>query len=426
MKSFVCGFRSAAKNSWSTGLRFRFVSVVLAASVGLLVHDATAQSVRDAVEAAWARSVPGRSADARAVESKAKLDAAERWFAESPAVGLAQRTDRFNQNVGSRESEIELALPIRTLGVRGADVSVATSERGATEAGVLAAKWRLAGEVREALWGHHLAAVEVALAKQRMNDADTLARDVERRVVAGESARIDANRANNERDAAMMAFSEAQVRARQAASAFTLLTGMVPANAAREPSAESMPATGRTSEISASHPLVAAQRAIAAVANARRQYAVSSNRDPLELTIGTVRERDGFGDAFKGSARIGIRIPLPTTSRNAPRIAEADAARIEADAALQLLIEQVEAEVNAAVVSLEQVTALVPVAERRAAAARDTAALLAKSYQLGEVDLPTRLRADAERFDAERVAERMKLERARAISRLNQAKGLLP
>lgn len=49
-----------------------------------------------------------------------------------------------------------------------------------------------------------------------------------------------------------------------------------------------------------------------------------------------------------------------------------------------------------------------------------------KSYRLGESDLPTRLRAETERFEAELAHARAQIETRRAISKLNQAHGLLP
>ena len=49
-----------------------------------------------------------------------------------------------------------------------------------------------------------------------------------------------------------------------------------------------------------------------------------------------------------------------------------------------------------------------------------------RKLRLGETDLPTRLRAEAERFESLRGVERAKLIHASAISQLNQSLGLLP
>jgi cobalt-zinc-cadmium efflux system outer membrane protein len=64
--------------------------------------------------------------------------------------------------------------------------------------------------------------------------------------------------------------------------------------------------------------------------------------------------------------------------------------------------------------------------ERRAQLARESRGFFDKSFRLGESDLPTRLRIEAEAADAERQAVRARIELAAAISAWRQALGLLP
>ena len=58
--------------------------------------------------------------------------------------------------------------------------------------------------------------------------------------------------------------------------------------------------------------------------------------------------------------------------------------------------------------------------------ARESRGFFDKSFRLGESDLPTRLRIEAEAADAERQAVRARIELAAAISAWRQALGLLP
>jgi len=62
----------------------------------------------------------------------------------------------------------------------------------------------------------------------------------------------------------------------------------------------------------------------------------------------------------------------------------------------------------------------------RARLSTEVQALVAKAYRLGESDLPTRLRADSEKFEADLSLARARVGLQRAVSQLNQALGLLP
>jgi outer membrane protein, heavy metal efflux system len=385
----------------------------------LLVSPSQAQSLKDAVEAAWARSPQGQSAAARSEEFRVKNEAASRVFAEPPSIALSQRTDKLNNNRGARETEITWALPLRPWGSRSVDQSLANRELDQQATALIHAKWQLAGRVREAYWATVLADIEHRLAKDKFNHATKFAEDVARRVAAGELAKVDENRAESDKELALITQTEADFKFRQAVRQFTQLTGLVLGKATAETPPQ-MPFS------LTAHPAYAAQVSMIARAKAKTDVANRATRDPYELTLSTIRERADFTEPTKLSARIGIRIPFASSSRNQPRIAEAGAERIEIEAALPLLAQQLDSEYTAADGKLPRAKTLAASAERRAKLARETASLIDKSFQLGETDLPTKLRADAERFDAERIAERAKIEYERAVSHLNQTIGLLP
>ena len=121
------------------------------------------------------------------------------------------------------------------------------------------------------------------------------------------------------------------------------------------------------------------------------------------------------------SVRFALRIPLGGDSRNAAKLAaalaELDTAQAQADAVAR----QTEADVAAAHAGLDAARS-----QEAFAAQRATLALVAKSYQLGESDLPTRMRADNEKLDADLSLARARIELQRAISQLNQSFGTLP
>jgi cobalt-zinc-cadmium efflux system outer membrane protein len=113
-------------------------------------------------------------------------------------------------------------------------------------------------------------------------------------------------------------------------------------------------------------------------------------------------------------------------SRNAPKLAaaraELDAAQAQADA----MVRQLDAEVAAARAGLEATRSQETLAAQRATLSKQMQALVAKSHRLGESDLPTRMRADNEKLDADLSLARARIELQRAISQMNQSLGYLP
>lgn len=389
------------------------VTVVL---TGIPAHS---QTLHDALAGAWSRQPAARALEAREDELAAKRDAAAALFPEPPSLNLGYRTDRVNQNAGARELEGVMSLQLWTPGTRGAARALAQAEAEQFDSGLRAQRWRLAGEVREAYWQARLAATEQELAQRKVDEAVALAADVERRLRAGDLARVDLNQARVAEQLARVALAESRTRAYRAAQAFTVLTGVKSLPAVTEPVAAA------SAEFE-THPQLAAAGRAAATARAKFGQATVATRDPPELEVGLRRERGAFGEPYSNSVMIGIKLPFSTDARNRPRITAANAERIEADAALMRERQKLAADIDGANAELEQAREIEILAADRFRLAADTQVLFAKAFRLGELDLPARLRAENDRFDAERAVTRARIEAERAISRLNQARGLLP
>ena len=121
-----------------------------------------------------------------------------------------------------------------------------------------------------------------------------------------------------------------------------------------------------------------------------------------------------------------VRIPFGGGPRHDSRVASARADAAEAQAQLSLDRARLQSERDAAVARVDAARVQLAAAERRATLARETRGFFEKSFRLGETDLPTRLRIDAEANEAERQAARSRIELAAAISAWRQALGLLP
>lgn len=396
----------------------RFVLAMLA--LGCIAPGASeAQALREAFEAAWARQPGALTAAARDDLFDARRSAADALFPAAPSIGFGQRTDHIDRNRGAREFEGEIALPLWTPGARARGMEWVEADRNRYRALAEQAKWRIAGEVREIYWHARLAQTEHAIAARKLTEAQALAADVARRVQAGDLAQVDANQTEASTKVAAGALIEAGIRMDRAKQQFRLLTGL----AALPIDEEVLPSVVPLAE---AHPqFLAGARAIDA-ARAKLAQATTVTRDAPELALGVRSERNAAGERFDHSLRLGIRIPFGSDARNRPRIAEANVELLEASAELELVRRQLAAETEAARAALDASRAIEALAAERFALARSNQALYERAFKLGGLDLPTRLRAENERFDAELALARARTEAARAISRLNQSYGLLP
>ncbi|MCM2312996.1 MAG: TolC family protein [Steroidobacteraceae bacterium] len=375
-------------------------------------------TLRSVVAAAWQRSAASRATEARRELADARRNAAGGWMAAPPSLTLVHSSDRLNRNDGMREVEAELEVPLRTPGVRAAGAATAEAEAAALEGDLASARLRVAAEVREAVWSLRLARNELDANERRVAQVEALAADVERRVRAGDLARVDTNSAQAAVLVAKAALAEVAARVRREQGLYEALTGVAQVPADTEPA----PTTGDLD----AHPALIATRGTADLARARLHEASTATRDNPELILGMKRERGDFGERYANTTSVGVRVPFGSEARNRPLIGAANAELIEAETTTTLQRERLNAEVEAARAEVEQAKQGETFAADRARLAADSRQLLVKAFELGQIDLPARLRAENEAFDADLALGRARLESGRAASRLKQAYGLLP
>ena len=187
---------------------------------------------------------------------------------------------------------------------------------------------------------------------------------------------------------------------------------------------ETIPAA--SADAAVNQPLVMTAHARVRAAQARLALTEADRRDAPELGVGITREKALAGDVAHNALRLSLRIPFGSIHRNAPRLAAARAELDTAYAELDATQRQVQTDLVWAREALQAAQAAAVLASERAEFSAQAQALVARSYHLGESDLPSRLRADNERFDAELAATRARANTQRAIARLNQSSGILP
>lgn len=401
----------------SLGVAMRYIWAAMAGvAVALPAH---AQSLRDAVEAAWKRQPLAQARPARAEEFAARRDAAQALFPEPPSLVVGNRDDRLYRDQGAREFSAGIALPLWLPGEQRRQDAIVGAESDQYNATLAAAKLKLAGEVRDAYWQVRLSENELALARRKLEQAAALAADVGRRVKAGDLARVDLNQAQAAERLAGAVLAEAEIKAYRATQGFIVLTGLSTFSHGEETLASQAPSLD-------DHPLLAPPQRAVVTTQAKLNLATQSLRNNPELELGLRRERSQFDEPYANSLEVRFRLPFATDARNKPRIAAANGEMIEAHTAYNLERTKVAAEIEAARRELEQARTIVQLTQARFALAADTQRLLARAFALGELDLISRLRAENERFEAELSFTRTTLEASRAVSRLNHVQGLLP
>ncbi len=390
----------------------------------LFVGSALAQpapTLREALDAAWALASAQRSSPQRIAELDARVRATDSWMAGPPSLLLAHRTDMLTGNSGLRELEAEVAVPLWSTRMRSASRSQIDVDRALLERQLSAAKLKIAGELRDLASQAALARSEQTLATRKLAEATSLAQDVERRVRAGDVARVDSLQAQSVVQQANVSLVQVRAAISRVQSQWQALTGLAVVS---DPASASVPPTGDA--INPDHPALVAAAAHTQAARSRLSLAEADRRDPMELSVGSTVSQGVFGANAEASLRVAVKIPLGGDIRNGARIAAARAELTTAEAESDAVTRQVNADLATARADVVAARANEEALQARAKFSAEVQALFAKSYRLGESDLPTRLRAENERFEADLALGRARVETQRALSRLHQSLGWLP
>ena len=386
---------------------------------------ATVMSLRQAFDAAWARQPEAMALQPRRDAARAQRQAAQSWTPEPAALEVSNKTDRLNRNGGARELEVGVAVPLWLPGERSKSAALADAEGAAIESRATAAQLRVAATVREAWWQWQRARIEADSARDQLDNTRRIAADVARRTKAGDLARADQHQADGAVAAAESGLAQAEAGLAAAQQHLRALAGRAPVASDAASAAEALPTPAASGEVDA-HAALQELKDRATVAERTAALAATQSRANPELMLATTRDRGAFGEASQQTITLGVRIPFGGGPRHDARSANARAEATEAQAQLALERERLSAEREAARVRVDASRTQLAAAERRALLARESRGFFDKSFRLGETDLPTRLRIEAEAAEAERQAARTRLELAAAISAWRQALGLLP
>lgn len=375
-----------------------------------------------AIDAAWQRAVIASEVAGERRAAEADVDSAARWLAEPPSIALSHEDDHWHDDRGKRESGIDLNLPLWLPGQRTAHGQAAAASLAQADTAQRAARWRVAGEVRENAWRVVSLQAEVAQMTAASDNLAQLTADVSRRVAAGDLPRTDLLAAQAEELAARNRLGSALLMLREAELQWRTLTGFERMPLAAELS-ETLPTDAA---MDSDHP--ALQEAAREAESTLRQLdlARTARSAPPELTLGWRRDTGGHGVPGEDSVVVGIRLPFGTDARNKPLLARAEAATATASTRETRQREYVAAAIAVARDALHLAEAQAVAASEQAQLLRDRSELLQRAFNAGELALPELLRALAMAGEADANAARQQAMLGLARARLMQSLGQYP
>ena len=402
----------------------RFQSIFVVFVCGVFLHSTAAAQNKSPTPSQLGRHLAAAEAiDNEILTLRAKRDAqaaryatASSAFAGSPFVAGSTRTNTRGPS-SSREFEGEIGGPLWLPQQRQAFSQTVDRAVEKLDRQIVLRRLSLAGEIREAWWQVQRARSDVSIAQIRLKTAQEIRRETERRAELGDVAERDALLTQNEVLGAEVEVAQAEANLAAMRAAYRLLTNGGEAEGVLELSS-ALPKLDQ-------HPALRAGRADIARALAEIELVNKSRIDNPELTL---FGRNEAGDTGASATTVGmrLRVPLPTSGRNAPRLAEAQSELTRSEAEFAQKQRSLQAGVSAAQAALNAASKLEETARRRLEVADLQSSTAQRAYQLGEISLFDLYRIRQLQQEASRTAGMATIDRNLAQSRLRQAHGALP
>ena len=374
----------------------------------------------EVIEKAYLRSPRQHVLNAGQTVAQARATHANSLLPAPPAISFRHQNDTIGSNRNLSEWEAGVELPVWMPGQRSARASVAREAEAGLATSRQELKLELAGQVREAVWDLTMTTSNAALAEDRLNTAQSLQSDVEKRWKAGELAKTDVMLAQNETLQARTALLRAQAEVKHAEHRYWMLTGLkeFPAVLEERPVDRS--------EIDDDHPALAEMAARIQLARNERDLVQVERRENPQITINARHDRGAFDNQFNSSLGLAVRIPLDAQVRAAPLVAGAEMNLAQAMNERDQRLITLQASLHESEHNLEVTRAELDIVENQHKLAQENLRLAKKAFDLGEFDLVTLLRARAMAQEAERSLSSRRIQLQWNIARHHQALGVLP
>jgi outer membrane protein TolC len=375
--------------------------------------------IQDVLEKTIARNPMQATLQSREYTVKAKNIVANAMLPSTPAVNVVHQNDVLGSGRGEREWQAELELPVWLPNQRNNRLKVADATQSNVSAGRESLKLNVAGLLRDALWDVALNENSYALAVNKFDLANKLQQDVDKRYKAGEMAKTDFMLAQQEALRAEKEQLRAEAELMHARHRYYLLTGMQEIPASFEESQSTL------EDYSQSSIWTEAQSKVG-LAETERDLAQIESRENLQVLVNIRSNKGPFDNLSNESMGVKVRIPFGGESRAAPIKAAAELGVGHALTERETLRNALETMMHEAEHNLNVSRAELAIVTKQFEIAKESSKLAQKAFRLGETDLVSLIRVQAQTYEAERAYTTRKIQVQWDIARYNQAVGVLP
>jgi len=378
-----------------------------------------ALQLSEVLEKTFARNPMQASLQSRDSVVSARKIVAGAMLPAAPAVSVFHQNDTLGSGRGEREWQAALELPVWLPGQRDNRAKVADASQSSMSASRESLRLQVAGQLREALWDIAMNDNLLALAANKLELANRLQRDVEKRHQAGEMAKTDVMLAQQETLRAEKEKLRAEAEVMHARHRYYLLTGLreLPANYEEKQS---------SLEDYNQSPIWLEAQSKVGLAETERELVKVESRENMQVMLNMRSTKGAFDNAANESVGVQLRIPFSSEASAAPVKAAAELGVGNAVSEREALKLALEAAMHEAEHNLSVSRAELTLAGKQFEIAKESARLAEKAFKLGESDLVSLLRVQAQTYEAERAFTTRKIQVQWDTARYNQAVGVLP
>jgi len=373
----------------------------------------------EVLEKAYARAPMQATLLSRDSMVSARSRIANAILPSTPAVSVIHQNDAIGSGRGERDWQAELELPIWLPKQRDNRLKVAEASQSTVSASRQSLKLQVAGQLREAVWNIAFNDNNLSLAANKLQLANKLRSDVEKRYQAGELAKTDAMLAEQETLRAEKEKLRAEAELMHARHRYYLLTGLRELPASYEEKQSSL-------EDYSQSPIWLETQSKVGLAETERNLVQVESHENLQVLLNVRSTKGAFDITANDSVGVKLRIPFGGEAKAAPIRAAAEMGVGNALTEREALKYELETAMHEAEHNLSVSRAELVLAGKQYEIAKESLRLAQKAFQLGETDLVSLLRVQAQTFEAERAFSTRQVQVQWDVARYNQIVGVLP